>query len=119
MIQMIIAHRTNARCSDYASSHVFRTGSAALARNISIESTFEDVKIGALRLGRSSKVYQKFASPILENIWTLLVKYDACGDPLLTSTSLRQDKVRRSAGIGMGSAGTRLATDTCGQLSDH
>jgi hypothetical protein len=23
---MIIAHRTNARCSDYASSHVFRTG---------------------------------------------------------------------------------------------
>jgi hypothetical protein len=42
MIQMIIAHRTNARCSDYASSHVFRTGSAALARNISIESTFED-----------------------------------------------------------------------------
>jgi hypothetical protein len=26
MIQMIIAHRTNARCSDYASSHVFRTG---------------------------------------------------------------------------------------------
>jgi hypothetical protein len=38
---MIIAHRTNARCSDYASSHVFRTGSAALARNISIEATFE------------------------------------------------------------------------------
>jgi hypothetical protein len=51
---MIIAHRPNARCSDYASRHVFRTGSAALARNISIESTFEDVKIGALRLGRSS-----------------------------------------------------------------
>ena len=56
MIQMIIAHRTNARCSDYASSHVFRTGSAALARNIGIESTFEDVKIGALRLGRSYAV---------------------------------------------------------------
>jgi hypothetical protein len=82
---MIIAHRTNARCSDYASSHVFRTGSDALARNISIESTFEDVKIGALRLGRSPKVYQKFASPILENIWTLLVKYGARGDPLLRS----------------------------------
>ena len=31
-------------------------------------------------------------------------------------TSLRQDKVSRSVGIGMGTAGTRLATDTCGQL---
>ena len=92
---MIIAHRTNARCSDYASSHVFRTGSAALARNIRIESTFEDVKIGALRLGRSSKVYQKFASPILENIWTLLVGYswERQGD-------LAQDLISELAGIG-------------------
>jgi hypothetical protein len=37
MIQMIIALRTNARCSDYASSHVFRTGFRLRGGSVSAE----------------------------------------------------------------------------------